>query len=58
MEICPDEAALKHYMATAVDVSGLDDAPILIDKFLDGATEVDVDVVKSLVARIDEITET
>ncbi|MFI4896365.1 MAG: carbamoyl-phosphate synthase large subunit [Phycisphaerales bacterium JB059] len=45
MEICPDEAALKHYMATAVDVSGLDDAPILIDKFLDGATEVDVDVV-------------
>ncbi|MCL4221474.1 MAG: carbamoyl-phosphate synthase large subunit [Phycisphaerales bacterium] len=45
MEICPDERALRHYMATAVDVSGLDDAPILIDKFLDGATEVDVDVV-------------
>ncbi|MEZ6241997.1 MAG: carbamoyl-phosphate synthase large subunit [Phycisphaerales bacterium] len=45
MEICPDEAALRHYMATAVDVSGLDDAPILIDKFLDGAMEVDVDVV-------------
>ncbi|KAA0213378.1 MAG: carbamoyl-phosphate synthase large subunit [Leptolyngbya sp. PLA3] len=45
MEICPDEKALRHYMATAVDVSGLDDAPILIDKFLDGATEVDVDVV-------------
>ncbi len=45
MEICPDEKALRHYMATAVDVSGLDDAPILIDKFLDGAIEVDVDVV-------------
>jgi carbamoyl-phosphate synthase large subunit len=45
MEICPDERALRHYMATAVDVSGLDDAPILIDKFLDGAIEVDVDVV-------------
>ncbi len=45
MEICQDEAALRHYMATAVDVSELDDAPILIDKFLDGATEVDVDVV-------------
>ncbi|MEM9064433.1 MAG: carbamoyl-phosphate synthase large subunit [Planctomycetota bacterium] len=45
MEICPDEAALKHYMATAVDVSAIDDAPVLIDKFLDGATEVDVDVI-------------
>jgi carbamoylphosphate synthase large subunit len=45
MEICPDEAALRHYMATAVDVAGLDDAPILIDQFLDAATELDVDVV-------------
>ena len=45
MEICPDEAALVHYMTSAVDVSGLDDAPVLIDKFLDGAVEVDVDVV-------------
>ncbi len=45
MEICPDEKALRHYMATAVDVSELDNAPVLIDKFLDGATEVDVDVV-------------
>ena len=45
MEICPDEAALRHYMTTAVDVSGLDDAPILIDQFLDAATELDVDVV-------------
>jgi hypothetical protein len=32
-------------MTTAVDVSGLDDAPILIDQFLDAATELDVDVV-------------
>ncbi len=45
MEICPDEKSLHHYMATAVDVSELDNAPILIDKFLDGAIEVDVDVV-------------
>jgi carbamoyl-phosphate synthase large subunit len=45
MEICSDESALRHYMLTAVDVSGLDDAPILIDQFLNSATELDVDVV-------------
>ncbi|MGV6814306.1 MAG: carbamoyl-phosphate synthase large subunit [Phycisphaerales bacterium] len=45
MEICSDEKALRHYMATAVDASGLDDAPILIDQFLEGALELDVDVV-------------
>ena len=45
MEICSDGAALRHYMTNAVDISDLDDAPVLIDKFLDGATEVDVDVV-------------
>ncbi len=45
MEICPDEKALRHYVTNALDLSGLDDAPILIDKFLDGAVEVDVDVV-------------
>ncbi|MFK7883705.1 MAG: carbamoyl-phosphate synthase large subunit [Phycisphaerales bacterium] len=45
MEICADETSLRHYMTTAVDVSGLDDAPILIDQFLDAATELDVDVV-------------
>ena len=45
MEICPDEAALRHYIANALDVSEFDDAPVLIDKFLDGATEVDVDVI-------------
>ena len=45
MEICYDEAALTKYMTTAVDVSGLDDAPVLIDQFLASATEMDVDVV-------------
>ncbi len=45
MEICSDEKALRHYMATAVNISELDNAPVLIDKFLDDATEVDVDVV-------------
>jgi carbamoyl-phosphate synthase large subunit len=45
MEICPDEKALRHYMTNAVDISELDNAPVLIDKFLDDATEVDVDVV-------------
>ncbi|HED53164.1 MAG TPA: carbamoyl-phosphate synthase large subunit, partial [Phycisphaerales bacterium] len=45
MEICSDERALRRYMAGAVDVSGLDDAPILIDQFLNHATEIDVDVV-------------
>ncbi len=45
MEICPDAKALEHFVNNAIDVSGLDEAPILIDKFLDGATEIDVDVV-------------
>ncbi len=45
MEICPDEKALRHYMATAVNISELDGAPVLIDRFLDDATEVDVDVI-------------
>jgi carbamoyl-phosphate synthase large subunit len=45
MEICPDERALRHFITTALHTSGLDDAPVLIDKFLAGATEVDVDVV-------------
>ena len=49
MEICPDEKALRHYMATAVDASGLDDAPILIDQFLAGAIELDVDVVADFI---------
>ncbi len=45
MEICSSEQSLIHYMTNALDISDLDDAPVLIDKFLDGATEVDVDVV-------------
>ncbi|MFG0327195.1 MAG: carbamoyl-phosphate synthase large subunit [Phycisphaerales bacterium JB037] len=45
MEICPDERALVQYMTTALGVSDLDGAPVLIDKFLAGATEVDVDIV-------------
>ncbi len=45
MEIVSDEAALKHFMTTALVAAGLDDAPVLIDKFLAGATELDVDVV-------------
>jgi len=45
MEVCPDENALKHFMSNALHLAGLDDAPVLIDKFLDAAIEVDVDVV-------------
>jgi carbamoyl-phosphate synthase large subunit len=45
MEICSDEAALRTYMTTAVNVSDLANAPVLIDCFLNDATEVDVDVV-------------
>jgi len=45
MEICPDEKALLSFITTALESSGMDEAPVLIDKFLDSATEVDVDVV-------------
>jgi carbamoylphosphate synthase large subunit len=45
MEICADEKALRHYMTSAVNISELDHAPVLVDKFMDQATEVDVDVV-------------
>ena len=45
MEICSDEIALRTYMTTAVNVSDLANAPVLIDQFLNDATEVDVDVV-------------
>ena len=43
MAIVYDDAELSKYMSEAVDV--LDDKPILIDKFLDNATEVDVDCI-------------
>ena len=45
METCFDESALKHYMRSAVDVSELKNAPVLIDRFLSDAIEVDIDVV-------------
>jgi carbamoyl-phosphate synthase large subunit len=45
MEICPDESSLRTYMTSAVNVSDLANAPVLIDRFLNDATEVDVDVV-------------
>ncbi len=45
MEICSDEKALRHYMTTCLAASDLDAAPVLIDRFLSDATEVDVDVI-------------
>ncbi|MBL0920849.1 MAG: carbamoyl-phosphate synthase large subunit [Phycisphaerales bacterium] len=45
MEVCSDERALREYVVRAVDISDLGDAPVLIDRFLNDATEVDVDVV-------------
>jgi carbamoyl-phosphate synthase large subunit len=43
MEIVSDEEQLNYYMAHAVEAVG--DSPILVDKFLDAATECDVDCV-------------
>jgi carbamoyl-phosphate synthase large subunit len=43
MEICYDEETLVRYMTKAVEASP--DHPVLIDKFLEDATEVDVDAV-------------
>ncbi|MCW8934332.1 MAG: carbamoyl-phosphate synthase large subunit [Gammaproteobacteria bacterium] len=43
MEIVHNKADLAHYMKTAVSVSN--DAPVLLDRFLDDAVEVDVDAV-------------
>ena len=45
METVYDDEQLRHYMKLAIGASDLDDQPILIDKFLSEATEVDVDVV-------------
>ena len=45
METCYDEASLRHYMRHAVNISDLADAPVLIDRFLSEAIEVDVDIV-------------
>ncbi len=43
MEICYDEATVTRYMIEAVNVSP--DRPVLIDKFLEDAIEVDVDAI-------------
>jgi carbamoyl-phosphate synthase large subunit len=43
MEIVRDEDDLKRYMRDAVSVSN--DAPVLLDRFLDDAIEVDVDAI-------------
>ncbi len=43
MEIVHTEEDLLHYMQTAVQVSN--DAPVLLDRFLDDAIEVDVDAI-------------
>jgi len=43
MEIVYNEADLRFYMETAVSVSN--DAPVLLDRFLDDAVEVDVDAI-------------
>ncbi len=48
MEICPDERSLRRYMRAAVDVSDVGRAPVLIDRFLSEAVEVDVDVVADI----------
>ena len=45
MEICQDEKAMRSFIGAALKQAGMDDAPVLIDKFLAGAIEVDVDVV-------------
>ncbi len=45
METCFDEESLRRYMRTAVDVSELASAPVLVDKFLSEAIEIDCDVV-------------
>jgi carbamoyl-phosphate synthase large subunit len=45
MEICNSADDIRRYMSTAVNVSDLANAPVLIDRFLNDAIEVDVDVV-------------
>ena len=41
MEIVHDHSSLMRYMTTAVTVSG--DSPVLLDSYLSGAVEIDVD---------------
>jgi carbamoyl-phosphate synthase large subunit len=53
MEICFDVEALSRYMRNAVDVSELSNAPVLIDRFLSEAVEVDVDVIADFTPQAD-----
>ncbi|KKM93916.1 hypothetical protein LCGC14_1203600, partial [marine sediment metagenome] len=54
MEIVSDEQQLDVYMSKAVDASTVGrEHPILVDKFLDGAIEVDVDCVADFGPRPD-----
>ena len=43
MEICYDQQSLERYMTAAVEASA--EKPVLIDKFLEDAIEVDVDAI-------------
>ncbi len=43
MEIAYDQTSLKKFMKQAVEASG--EHPVLIDKFLEDATEIDVDLI-------------
>ena len=43
MQICHDESELAQYIGSAVDAS--QDHPLLVEKFLEDAIEVDVDAV-------------
>ena len=47
--VVSDEEQLNYYMTHAVEASTIVDAPILVDKFLDNAIEVDVDVLADFV---------
>ena len=46
MEIVHDSEALSHYMLTAIQVSN--ESPVLLDRFLNDAIEVDVDAICDL----------
>ena len=46
MQIVYSDAELTHYMKFAVEVSS--DRPVLVDKFLEDATEVDVDCITDI----------
>jgi carbamoyl-phosphate synthase large subunit len=43
MEIIPDETDLKRYLEQALNAS--EERPLLVDRYLDGAIEVDVDAI-------------